>query len=203
MRKISQVWILSFFAGSVLLVFQLISSLTETESKDWEYRGLIDIIDEKYLLSLLSISWLGIGNIFEYVFTISLFVLLFCIGVIFLCGTWFLGANNKTNSRARQASREINRTLGRRFWHALLSKSINARKRNLKNQKGLADLFERFSLIIIWPWKQVFSILFAVGTPLIHRVQTQKVRDPFCFPYRHSAGRLLFEKTPGWSLKYP
>gem|GEM_PF-1674705 len=55
MRKISQVWILSFFAGSVLLVFQLISSLTETESKDWEYRGLIDIIDEKYLLSLLSI----------------------------------------------------------------------------------------------------------------------------------------------------
>ncbi len=87
MRKISQVWILSFFAGSVLLVFQLISSLTETESKDWEYRGLIDIIDEKYLSSLLSISCLGIGNIFEYVFTISLFVLLFCIGVIFLCGT--------------------------------------------------------------------------------------------------------------------
>ncbi|HEA70241.1 MAG TPA: hypothetical protein ENI07_26015 [Desulfobacterales bacterium] len=83
MRKISLIWILSFLAGSVLLVFQTVSSLIRTEGDVWDRLSLIDIIGEKYLSSLLSISWLGIGNIFEYIFTMSLFVLLFGIGVIF------------------------------------------------------------------------------------------------------------------------
>ena len=83
MRKISLIWILSFLAGSALLIFQTISSLTETEGSVWDRLSLIDIIDEKYLSSLVSISLLGIGNMFEYIFTMSLFVLLFCIGIIF------------------------------------------------------------------------------------------------------------------------
>ncbi len=83
MRKISLIWILSFLAGSVLLVFQTVSSLIRTEGDVWDRLSLIDIIGEKYLSSLLSISWLGIGNIFEYIFKMSLFVLLFGIGVIF------------------------------------------------------------------------------------------------------------------------
>lgn len=83
MRKVSLTWILAFLAGSVLLVFQTVSSLIRTEGNVWDRLSLIDIIDEKYLSSLLSISWLGIGNIFEYIFTMSLFILLFCTGIIF------------------------------------------------------------------------------------------------------------------------
>ncbi len=83
MRKISLIWILSFLIGSALLVFQSVSSLTGTEGSVWEHLSLIDLIDEKYLSFLLSISWLGIGNIFESIFTMSLFILLFCIGGIF------------------------------------------------------------------------------------------------------------------------
>ena len=91
MRKISLTWILSFLAGSVLLVFQTVSSLTRTEGDTWERLSLMDIIDETYLSSLLSISWLGIGNIFEYIFTMSLFVLLFGIGVIFFVWDMIFG----------------------------------------------------------------------------------------------------------------
>ncbi|MFQ5486532.1 MAG: hypothetical protein ACE5DO_14540 [Desulfobacterales bacterium] len=83
MRKTSLIWILSFLIGSALLVFQSISSLIGSEGNVWEYLSLIDLIDEKYLSFLLSISWLGIGKIFESIFTMSLFILLFCIGGIF------------------------------------------------------------------------------------------------------------------------
>jgi len=91
MRKITLIWILSFLSGSALLVFQSISSLTGTEGSAWERLSLIDIIDEKYLSSLQSISWLGIGNIFDYIFTMSLFVLLFCVGGIFFLWDMIFG----------------------------------------------------------------------------------------------------------------
>jgi len=91
MRNISLTWILSFLAGSVLLVFQTVSSLIRTEGNVWDRLSLIDIIGEKYLSLLLSISWLCIGNIFEYIFTMSLFVLLFGIGIIFFVWDMIFG----------------------------------------------------------------------------------------------------------------
>ncbi|MEA3279138.1 MAG: hypothetical protein U9Q38_00865 [Thermodesulfobacteriota bacterium] len=71
--------------GGLLLVgFQAISSVMTPDEIVWKSLNLAGIVDAEYLKWIDSISWYNIQKIIKYIVTMPLYILLFCVGGLFL-----------------------------------------------------------------------------------------------------------------------
>lgn len=90
MSKFTMGGLLSFLGGLLLLGFQAISTLMDMEGV-WKSLSLVDIFDEAHFLWIDGISWGIVRASADYVVTMPLFVLLFCLGVLFFMISVLLG----------------------------------------------------------------------------------------------------------------
>ena len=90
MTKFSIIGIISFIGGGLLLGFQSLSVLMGTDVK-WKSKKLITVFDKKYFEWLDSASFFGLERIPEYIVNMRLFILLFCIGILFFVLDYFFG----------------------------------------------------------------------------------------------------------------
>jgi len=90
MTKFTLFGVLSCLGGGLLIGFQMLSSTMESDG-GWQSLSLVDIIGEHYFEWLGNASFGGAERIAEYIVTLPLFVLLFCIGGLFFVLDYFLG----------------------------------------------------------------------------------------------------------------
>ncbi len=89
MSKCVILGLISWLGGLVLLGFQAIftfmdpSATSLTTKTVWKKISIVDIIDIKYFDWINSISWVSIQNAANYIITMPLFILLFCLGILF------------------------------------------------------------------------------------------------------------------------
>ena len=90
MTKYTLIGILACVAGGVLIGFQAISSVMGQKVVRASVT-LVDIVGERYFEWMGSSALGGVERIVEYIVTMPLFVLLFCIGGLFFVLDYFLG----------------------------------------------------------------------------------------------------------------
>ena len=90
MTKFSIIGLSSCLGGGLLLGFQALSSVMGTEGT-WKSLKLVDVVGKKYFTWLEGASFFGLEKIADYIVTMPLFVLLFCIGGFFLVLDYFFG----------------------------------------------------------------------------------------------------------------
>ena len=84
MSKYTMAGLVSWLFSGLILLFQTISSLMGMEEKmAFKSLALVDIIGQGYFKWINNISWAGIQNVVSYLVTMPLFLLLFCIGILF------------------------------------------------------------------------------------------------------------------------
>jgi hypothetical protein len=76
MTKYTLIGVLSCVAGVLLIGFQMLSSVMGSKAV-WQNLSLVDVVGQQYFA--------------EYMVTMPLFVLLFCIGGLFFVLDYFLG----------------------------------------------------------------------------------------------------------------
>lgn len=89
MSKFTLAGLVSWLGGLLLLGFQSISTLMNVDGH-WQSICLTDIIEEKYLVWTDGVTWnLALQSI-NYVLSMPLFILLFCIGtLLFIINAFF------------------------------------------------------------------------------------------------------------------
>ena len=90
MTKYTLMGVLSCVGGGLLIGFQAVSSAMGSKAV-WKSLSLVDIVGEQYFEWMGNASFGGIERIAEYIVTMPLFVLLFCIGGLFFVLDYFLG----------------------------------------------------------------------------------------------------------------
>lgn len=89
MNKFTVVGFGAFIGGAVILGFQTIYTLMQTEGGPlmhakggWKQMSLVDIFNAKSFDWIDSLSWQTLQHVANYVVTMPLFLLLFAIGVL-------------------------------------------------------------------------------------------------------------------------
>ena len=90
MTKYTLMGVLSCLGGGLLIGFQALSSQMGSKGA-WKSLTLVDIVGEQYMGWIGNASFGGLERIAEYIVTMPLFVLLFCIGGLFFVLDYFLG----------------------------------------------------------------------------------------------------------------
>jgi hypothetical protein len=90
MTKYTLIGVLSCVGGGLLIGFQMLSSIMGPKAV-WQSLSLVDIVGEQYFEWVGNSSFGGLERIAEYIVTMPLFVLLFCIGGLFFVLDYFLG----------------------------------------------------------------------------------------------------------------
>jgi len=90
MTKFTLIGVLSCLAGGVLIGFQAVSSVMGSKAA-WRSFTIVDIVGERFGDWMGNSSLGSLERIAEYVATMPLFVLLFCIGGLFFVLDYFLG----------------------------------------------------------------------------------------------------------------
>jgi len=84
MSKYTMAGLTSWLFSGLLLLFQAISSVMGNEEKfAFKSLSLVSVVGQKHFKWIESISWAGIQNAASYLVTTPLFILLFCIGILF------------------------------------------------------------------------------------------------------------------------
>jgi len=84
MSKYTIVGLISWLFSGLILLFQTISSLMGMEEKMvFKNSALVDIIGKGHFSWIDGISWVSIQKAVNYIVTMPLFLLLFCIGILF------------------------------------------------------------------------------------------------------------------------
>jgi hypothetical protein len=90
MTKYTLIGVLSCVAGVLLIGFQMLSSVMGSKAV-WQNLSLVDVVGQQYFEWMGNSSFGGAERIAEYMVTMPLFVLLFCIGGLFFVLDYFLG----------------------------------------------------------------------------------------------------------------
>jgi len=90
MTKYAFIGILSCLGGGLLIGFQVLSSTMGSQGV-WQSVSLVDIVGKQYFEWMGTSSFGGVERMVEYIATMPLFVLLFCIGGLFFVLEYFLG----------------------------------------------------------------------------------------------------------------
>jgi len=84
MSKYAIVGLVSWFFSGVVLLFQTISSLTGTaETMVFKNLTLVSFVGQGYFNWINSLSWVSVQKAANYIVTMPLYLLLFCIGILF------------------------------------------------------------------------------------------------------------------------
>ena len=83
MSKLSITGLISCVAAFVLLLFQSVSSLMGAKGI-WKVLTLVKVVGEEKFQWVENISWPTIQHAVNYVVTMPLYILLFCVGVLLL-----------------------------------------------------------------------------------------------------------------------
>jgi hypothetical protein len=90
MSKLTIAGIASWLFSGILLGFQTIQTLmdpaaTSLKKQKFTLKGfaIVDLLEPKYLEWIEKISWASIQNAVTYLVNMPLFILLFCLGIIF------------------------------------------------------------------------------------------------------------------------
>jgi len=85
MSKFTLAGLASLFIGAILIAFQVIGGLISTGGDlVWKNLTLMDIIGKTHLSWIEGMSEGTIQNIVQYIVTMQLFLLLICVGILFL-----------------------------------------------------------------------------------------------------------------------
>jgi len=90
MTKYTLIGVLSCVGGGLLIGFEALSSIMGTKAV-WRNSTLVDIVGEQHFEWMGNASLVGLERVAEYIVTLPLFVLLFCIGGLFFVLDYFLG----------------------------------------------------------------------------------------------------------------
>ena len=90
MTKFSLMGIILCVAAGVLLGFQTLSALMGTDG-GWKSMKLVTVFDQKHFAWIDKTSFFGLERVPEYIVNMPLFMLLFCIGVLFFVLEYFFG----------------------------------------------------------------------------------------------------------------
>ena len=88
MGKFSMIGLFACIGGGLLLGFQMLSTLMGTEGV-WKSLNLVDVVGKKYFTYLEGASFFGLEKVADYIVTMPLYVLLFCIGGLFFVLCYF------------------------------------------------------------------------------------------------------------------
>ena len=84
MSKYTMAGLVSWLFSGLILLFQAISSVMGMEEKmAFKSVTLVSVIGQGNFKWINSISWASIQNAVSYLVTMPLFILLFCIGILF------------------------------------------------------------------------------------------------------------------------
>ncbi len=83
MSKLTIIGVLSWLGALILLGFQAIATVMKTEGKGWDNLSIMDMVDPNNMEWVNDISWTLLHQAVDYVVTMPLFLLLFCIGILF------------------------------------------------------------------------------------------------------------------------
>jgi hypothetical protein len=84
MSKFTILGLVSWLGSALILGFQGISTLMDPADKvTWKSLSLMDAVGKSYFTWIKGLSWVYVQKAATYVVTMPLFLLLFCIGIIF------------------------------------------------------------------------------------------------------------------------
>ncbi len=84
MSKLTIAGLVSWFIGGLLFGFQAIESLVRTGGDmDWKNMILMDVIGKSHFDWIAGMSEGIIQNFSQYIVTMPLYILLFCVGILF------------------------------------------------------------------------------------------------------------------------
>ena len=85
MSKLTFAGLASLFIGVVLIAFQVIAGLISTAGDSvWKNLTLLDIIGKTHFSWVDGMSEGTIQNAVQYIITMQLFLLLICVGILFI-----------------------------------------------------------------------------------------------------------------------
>lgn len=84
MSKFTMAGLTSWLFSGLILLFQAISSVMGNEEKfAFKNLSLVSVVGQENFKWIESISWAGIQNAVSFLVNMPLFILLFCIGILF------------------------------------------------------------------------------------------------------------------------
>jgi hypothetical protein len=84
MSKYTIIGLISWASSALVLLFQTISSLTATtETIVFKNLTLVSVLGEEYFNWIDSLSWVSVQKAANYIVIMPLYLLLFCIGILF------------------------------------------------------------------------------------------------------------------------
>ena len=84
MSKYTIIGLISWVFSALVLLFQTISSLTgTTETIVFKNLTLVSVLGEEYFNWIDSLSWVSVQKAANYIVIMPLYLLLFCIGILF------------------------------------------------------------------------------------------------------------------------
>ncbi len=83
MSKLTIIGVISWLGALILLGFQGISTIMKTEGKGWDNLSITDMATPENMEWVNDISWTLLHQGVDYIVTMPLFLLLFCIGLFF------------------------------------------------------------------------------------------------------------------------
>jgi hypothetical protein len=84
MSKYTIIGLISWVSSGVVLLFQTISSLTGTaETMVFKNLTLVSVVGQGHFDWINSLSWVSVQKAANYIVTMPLYLLLFCIGILF------------------------------------------------------------------------------------------------------------------------
>lgn len=84
MSKLTIAGLVSWFIGGLLFGFQAIESLVRTGGDlDWKNLILVDVIGKSHFDWIAEMPEGIVHNISQYIVTMPLYILLFCVGILF------------------------------------------------------------------------------------------------------------------------
>jgi hypothetical protein len=90
MTKYTLIGVLSCVGGGLLIGFQALASIMGPKAV-WRNSSIVDIVGGQYFEWMGNSSLRGLERLAEYIVTMPLYVLLFCIGGLFFVLDYFLG----------------------------------------------------------------------------------------------------------------
>jgi hypothetical protein len=90
MSKLTIAGIVAWLFGGVILLFQAISSwIGKGDVMDWKSLTLLEFVGKNNFDWIEAISWVTIQQAITYIVNLPLYVLLFCVGIIFFIANAF------------------------------------------------------------------------------------------------------------------
>jgi len=84
MSKYTIIGLISWVSSGVVLLFQTTSSLTGTaETMVFKNLSLVSVFGQGHFDWINSLSWVSVQKASNYIVTMPLYLLLFCIGILF------------------------------------------------------------------------------------------------------------------------